>query len=383
MRRIPRCLRVLVMTAMAIAVLVPAIAWAQDDSAPSMPTAVIVEQILALNLDGDPSSGGPDTMLLTSALFSTSIDAASAFLPALESIHKGRSRDGQGQFVSVGKLGNDRAALLTEASSGETTLDVLVRLDSMLLFVEASRLGSGGVQFVADYLGGLLAVRAGSPGGSLLPDVSELPIGWALAYSEPLVLPSRTSVAEVEATRATPVITETPLASEAANDLPTLIAYQTQVAQLEATVTAVQQELADADATSEALAVQVAAQSLNPNSVQETITVNLSGVVSGNVSDVEDARQQLDQVFQKYTDGSNCQIGFALISSRASDIGSGIQLSNAIADLISDEFPGLLPVNADGSRGRLISESIVLPGTTPVGEVQLQLFFNSGCTPTG
>ncbi|MGC4106386.1 MAG: hypothetical protein QM753_08530 [Thermomicrobiales bacterium] len=153
--------------------------------------------------------------------------------------------------------------------------------------------------------------------------------------------------------------------------------------QAAATVSAVQQQRADADATSEALAAQVAAQSLNPNSVQETITVDLNGVVSGNQQAVSSARQQLDQVFQKYTNGSTCQIGFALISSRASDIGSGIQLSDAIAALISDEFPQLLPVNADGSQGRLISESIALPGTTPVGEVQLQLFFNSGCSPAG
>lgn len=153
--------------------------------------------------------------------------------------------------------------------------------------------------------------------------------------------------------------------------------------QAAATVSSVQQDRANADATSEALAAQVAAQSLNPNSVQETITVNLGGVVSGNANDVNDARQQLSRVFQKYTNGQTCQIGFVLISSRSNDIGSGIQLSDAVAKLIADEFPNLLPVGADGNRGNLISESIALPGTSPVGEVQLQLFFNSGCTPAG
>jgi len=151
--------------------------------------------------------------------------------------------------------------------------------------------------------------------------------------------------------------------------------------QAAATVSAVQQERADADATSEALAAQVAAQSLNPTAVQETITVDLNGVVSGNQQAVADARQQLQQVFQKYTANDSCQIGFALISSRSNDVGSGVDLSKAIADLIAQDFPALMPVAADGGTGRLVSESISLPGTTPVGEVQLELFFNSGCTP--
>lgn len=150
-----------------------------------------------------------------------------------------------------------------------------------------------------------------------------------------------------------------------------------------ATVSAVQQERANADATSEALAAQVAAQSLNPDSVQVTVTVNLSGVVSGNANDVADAKTALDQALAPYTNGQTCQIGFALISSRANDIGSGIQLSDAIAKLITEEFPQLLPTAANGGQGRLISESIALPGTTPTGEVELQLFFNSGCQPAG
>ncbi|MGN6485717.1 MAG: hypothetical protein ACTHMX_15090, partial [Thermomicrobiales bacterium] len=66
-----------------------------------MPTAIVIEQTLALNLDGDQSSGDPDMMLFTSAKFPTINDAASTFRPALESVQKRRSRDGQGQFVSV------------------------------------------------------------------------------------------------------------------------------------------------------------------------------------------------------------------------------------------------------------------------------------------
>ncbi|MGC4190412.1 MAG: hypothetical protein QM589_04160 [Thermomicrobiales bacterium] len=153
--------------------------------------------------------------------------------------------------------------------------------------------------------------------------------------------------------------------------------------QAAATVSAVQQDRADADATSEALATQVAAQSLNPSAVQETIQVDLNGVVAGDTQATADARRQLEQIFQKYTSGQTCQIGFVLISSGASDIGSGVNLSKAIANLISSDFPELLPVRADGSQGTLASESIALIGSTPSGEVQLELFFNTGCTPAG
>ena len=175
--------------------------------------------------------------------------------------------------------------------------------------------------------------------------------------------------------------TITSLQDQIAQNQSTLATSEALSTQAAATVSAVQQQRADADATSEALAAQVAAQSLNPNSVQETIQVDLNGVVSGNAQAVSDARTQLEQVFQKYTNGQTCQIGFVLISSGASDIGSGVSLSDAIAKLIADDFPELLPVGADGNRGTLVSESVALIGSTPSGEVQLQLFFNSGCQP--
>jgi hypothetical protein len=60
-----------------------------------------------------------------------------------------------------------------------------------------------------------------------------------------------------------------------------------------------------------------------------------------------------------------------------------VQLSDAIATLIADRYPNLLPEPTDGSAAQLASESIALPGTQPVGEVQLQLFLSSGCQPVG
>lgn len=138
-------------------------------------------------------------------------------------------------------------------------------------------------------------------------------------------------------------------------------------------------------ANNEILAAQEQAQlnTLDPNAVPETIQVNLNGVLQGNDDAMDDARDELHRVLDPYANAETCRIGFVLISSRAPELGQGVQLSNAIAEMIPEEFPGLLPLSADGSSPTLASESIALPGTTPSGEVQLLLFLSAGCDPTG
>lgn len=154
----------------------------------------------------------------------------------------------------------------------------------------------------------------------------------------------------------------------------------------EAELASAQQQAEDAQATSAAAQSeltlaeqQIQLNSLNPNAVTETIQVNLSGVVNGESDALDDAVQELDDVLGPYLQGDSCRIGFVLISSRAPNIDQGIQLSDAIADLIEDEFPQLMPEPAQGTELQLASESIALPGTQPTGEVQLLLFLSSGC----
>ncbi len=166
----------------------------------------------------------------------------------------------------------------------------------------------------------------------------------------------------------------------ASNDS-SLATSQAQSSSAQSTSQALQQQQVASQATAGALQQQVAASSLNPVSVEETIQVDLSGVLANNASAISDAKGELDRVFAKYVNGQTCQVGFALISSRAQELGQGVQLSDAIAGLIQSELPQILPKQSSGSPGQLISESIALPGTTPVGEVQLQLFFNTGCQP--
>lgn len=138
-------------------------------------------------------------------------------------------------------------------------------------------------------------------------------------------------------------------------------------------------------ADNEVLAAQEQAQlnTLDPNAVPETIQVDLDGVLSGDDEAEAAARAELHRVLDPYANSETCRIGFVLISSRAPDLGQGVQLSDAIAVMIPQEFPGLLPLAAEGEQPTLASESIALPGTTPSGEVQLLLFLSAGCSPAG
>jgi hypothetical protein len=166
-------------------------------------------------------------------------------------------------------------------------------------------------------------------------------------------------------------------------------------ADTDATVVALQQREGNAVATTESaeatadaannevLAAQEQAQlnTLDPNAVPQVIQVDLNGVISGDDEALDEARDELHRVLDPYANSATCRIGFVLISSRAPELGQGIQLSDAIAELIFDEFPGLLPTAAEGERPVLASESIALPNTTPSGEVELLLFLSAGCEP--
>lgn len=156
-----------------------------------------------------------------------------------------------------------------------------------------------------------------------------------------------------------------------------------QIADAQATSEAASQQVADTQATAAALEEQVQTNSLNPEPVNVTIQVDLNGVVAGDADAVEDAVDELEDAFGPYLNGQDCRIGFVLISSRSGELGEGVRLSDAIAELVQEEFPELIPEPTDGSESELLSESIALPGTSPVGEVQLQLLLSSGCQPTG
>ena len=168
-----------------------------------------------------------------------------------------------------------------------------------------------------------------------------------------------------------------------ANAQATTDASSQQVANAQATTDAANQELANAQATAAAAQQQVQLNSLGPNPVVEVIQVDLNGVLAGDSDAIADAEAELDRVLGKYVNGDSCRIGFVNISSRAADIGQGVLLSSTIAEIVQDQFPELLPEPADGSAPVLTSNPIAYPNTTPVGEVELQLFLSAGCEPSG
>ncbi len=171
--------------------------------------------------------------------------------------------------------------------------------------------------------------------------------------------------------------------ADLANAQATSDATGQQVANAQATTDAANQEVANAQSTAAAAQQQVQLNSLGPNPVIEVIQVDMNGVLAGDANAVADAEAELDRVLGKYVNGESCRIGFVNVSSRAPDIGQGVQLSTAMADLIQNQFPELLPEPADGSTPVLTSNPIAYPNTTPVGEVELQLFLSAGCEPAG
>ncbi len=191
----------------------------------------------------------------------------------------------------------------------------------------------------------------------------------ALATSE---VNAQSALATSEA--AAQAVTAAQATSDAASQL---------IADAQATSNAASQQVTEAQATADAASQQAQLNSLDSESVQETVQVDINGVISGDGGAVEDAIDELNSALGPYVDGQNCRIGFVLISSRSSELGQGVELSNAIAELINDEFSELLQEPADDSAPQLASESIALPGTQPVGEVQLRLFLSSGCQPAG
>lgn len=185
---------------------------------------------------------------------------------------------------------------------------------------------------------------------------------------------------------ATVVVSQNQLATsqaQASSAQSTADAANAQVADANATVDASSAQVSSANATSEALNQQLQLNSLDPRPVTKTFQVDLNGVLSGDSGAIDDARQELGTVLAPYVEGQDCRIGFVLISSRSGDLGSGVELSDAIAELIQESFPQLLPAPTDGSEPQLASESIAYPGTSPEGEVELLLLVSTGCQPAG
>jgi hypothetical protein len=146
------------------------------------------------------------------------------------------------------------------------------------------------------------------------------------------------------------------------------------LATAEANQAALQEQQAALQATATAFVAVAAPGSLSPNSVEETIQVDLGGILTGDQQAIQQAEDEIRETFQPYVDAADCRAGFVLTSSRSPDLGSGVQLSNAVNDLLQETVPEVF--------GETAFEGIALPGTAPTGEVILQIFLFSGCSIT-
>lgn len=176
------------------------------------------------------------------------------------------------------------------------------------------------------------------------------------------------------------------LESSRQTDANTLATSEAQQATLEASNASNANALATSQAQNESLQaqqssigatatsyVEVAAPgSLNPNSVEETIQVDLGGVLSGDEGAIEEAEQTISDTFEPYAQDENCRAGFVLTSSRAPSLGQGVNLSDEINSLLQSTVPEVFTENT-------AFESVAYPNTTPAGEVILNIFLYSGC----
>ncbi|MEJ7839354.1 MAG: hypothetical protein WKF81_11085, partial [Thermomicrobiales bacterium] len=121
---------------------------------------------------------------------------------------------------------------------------------------------------------------------------------------------------------------------------------------------------------------------LSPQSVNETFTVDVNGVLGGDDGATNDALEGLRGVLTKYAEGTNCKIGFINISTNHPDVATGSQTSDRIGELIQDEFPTLL-LEIEGEEPSLAYVPFANTGGQPTGQVELQLFTNVGCQPSG
>ncbi len=138
-----------------------------------------------------------------------------------------------------------------------------------------------------------------------------------------------------------------------------------------------QAEQASLQATATAFVASAPSGSMSPNSIEETIQVDLQGVLSGDTAAIEDARKEITETFQRYVDAEGCHAGFVLLSGRAPDIGTGNQLADEVFDLMVETVPQVF--GETDTYGKSGSETVALPNTTPEGEVVIQVFLYSGC----
>ncbi len=348
---------------------------------PYLPNATFAQRVAATRITSDTFLEEPIAMFFTVVGFESIEKAMTVFEPLVDHYLAVAERDKPDHFrdyrlVSFGNIGDDRAAFIAESEDialGSSAKDVhaLIRIGPNIVYVWSVSLGGDTINYLANYLEGFISDASNAP-VSLLPSVSDLPIGWELPFPQPENLLGQITTAPTPTPMPTPSPTPAPT--------PTVNPLQPTIDALDAELRTVETALDDARATIVILEEATAASTgLATESVRVSVQVDLRGVVNGDRDAIDDAEDALASAFAPYLDDPSCTVGFALISSRSSDLGQGVQLSDAMGELIQEAFPSLIPAASDD----LLFESIALPGTEPVGEVQMDVFFYDACGPLG
>ncbi len=365
----------------------PLIAHAQDDylepgDFPFIPTATSAWMGGASKLDVNTLLTEPSIMAVYVFGFEEVEDAQAAYPEIAKFYSSEAATQGDRDYreVSIGATGDERLAIYDQSTDVAQSLYSIVRIDSAIQVLWLVGIGGDLPSFASEYIQ-MLIPSTSTTSISLVPTISNLPVGWSPLFDAPVDIlsqinqagppPSSATATANNLPSPTPQSTEVPVMQREGNDssLATITSLEDQLATSKA-------DLESAQETIEVLNSNQGTGALHPEPVTLVVQVDLYGLLTNDAIAIEEAREELESVLKPYLGGESCQIGFALISSRANELGQGVELSQDMGDLIESEFPQLL---LEGSEG-LTLEAIALPGTEPVGEVQLRLFLYAGCS---
>jgi len=363
----------------------PIIAQAQDDNLepldyPYTPTATSAWMGGASKLDINTLLEEPSIMAVYVFGFDSAEDAQIAY-PDIASyylIEASMQTERDYREISIGLIGDERLAIYDQTTDLAQSLYSIVRVGSAIQVLWLIGIGGDLPSFASAYLQTIIP-SVSRDSLSLVPTVANLPVGWSLLFDEPIdILPQITQVVTptpkatgIVLPSPTPQSTVAPVVQREENELSlsTIESLEDQLATSEA-------DLESARATIVGLEANSNDASLHPEPIILVVQLDLRGFIAGDDRALDDAECELQSVLDPYLKGEGCQIGFAMISSRSNQLGDGVELSQEVGEFIGETFPRLLPENADG----LLYEAIALPGTEPVGESELKLFFYDKCS---
>lgn len=154
----------------------------RDSDHPYLPDAVFGYATMATNVRVDTIFVEPVTMIFFVYGFATEEDAKAEF-PDITDYLTGRASGLDADFehneVSIGPLGDERWGYYGVTIEGASDLIAVVRVGPNVLYLRALALAGDTVEYVAEFLDGFLTTASDDP-ESLIPDISDLPVGWEL-----------------------------------------------------------------------------------------------------------------------------------------------------------------------------------------------------------